>query len=74
MSDLPEMKPVESSNIKAIGYDAAKRHLHVQFKSGGHYRYEDVAPHIHADFMAADSKGSHFASNLAGKFVHQKVQ
>ena len=36
-----DMKPVESSNIRAIGYDESKAELHVEFK-GGIYIYHDV--------------------------------
>ncbi len=37
-----ELKPVESSNIAALGYDDADGSLHVRFKSGGTYRYPGV--------------------------------
>lgn len=70
---LPAMTPVESSNIKAVGYDPDAHAMHVQFKSGGHYRYAGVPKAAHEAFMAAPSKGSHFAQNVAGKFEHTKV-
>lgn len=72
-SNIPTMTPVESSNIKAVGYHPESRTMHIQFKSGGHYRYADVPPETHEAFMAAESKGGHFSKNFAGKFKHTKL-
>lgn len=63
------MTPVESSQLAAIGYDPASLTLGVTFKGGGHYRYAGMSPEHYAEFMAADSKGSHF-----GKFVRDRYQ
>lgn len=57
MSDLT---PVESSNLKAIGYDPDLRRLTVQFNSGATHHYIGVDPHTHAALMAAPSKGQYF--------------
>lgn len=64
------MVPVESSNIKSVGYDPATRLMSVQFSDGGTYDYEGVEPHHHAAFMAAPSKGKHFHQHIRGKFEH----
>lgn len=71
---LPSMTGVKSTNIEAVGYQPESRAMHVRFKKGGLYKYEDVAPHTHAALMSADSPGKHFAQNILGKYVHQKVQ
>lgn len=70
---IPTMVPVESSNLKAVGYDPDAKEMHIQFKSGGHYSYANVPPEAHQAFMAADSKGGHFSKNFAGHFKHTKV-
>ena len=36
---MPELTPVESSNIKAVGYDDATEELTVEFHNGSQYRY-----------------------------------
>lgn len=61
---LPAMTPVVSSNVKAVGYDGAAKEMHVQFHSGGHYVYSDVAPAKHAALLAAPSVGSHLHTNF----------
>lgn len=58
------MTPVESNQVKAIGYDAKRQTLAVTFTRGpGHiYHYPGIDPNVHADFMAAESKGTFFGS------------
>jgi hypothetical protein len=66
------MKPVESEAIKAVGYNAADRTLHVEFGNGRKYRYSDVSPQKHAALMAAESKGKHFMQHI--RHSHQYEQ
>lgn len=63
MSDTPEMRPVNSSNIHSVGYDPAARALFVRFKRwektgvpspGALYRYADVPPDVYAKLVDAD--------------------
>jgi hypothetical protein len=50
---------VHSSSIASIGYDRKRRELEIEFRGGDVYRYFDVSPAEHAEFMAADSKGTY---------------
>lgn len=62
-----EMKPVDSSNIAAIGREEDK--LCVRFKDGAEYEYPGVTEKQYADLMAASSKGralNHLIARLAG--------
>lgn len=60
------LKPVESSQVKAIGYDADTRTLAVQFRhgKGAIYHYPDVTPETHAAFVNAESIGNFFGKNI----------
>ena len=69
--NLPTLTPVTSSNVKAVGYDAASSTLFVEFHGSGVYRYEKVPAQVHAEFMAAESPGRFFAANVRGKFGHK---
>lgn len=60
-----EMRSVESSNVRAVGYDAETRTLRVEYKGGGVYEYPNVEPSLYADLLAAES---------VGKFCHQHVK
>ncbi len=61
---MPEMIPVESSNIEAIRYDAIEQKLFVRFKTGRLYSYQGVSKDIFDEFMAAESKGRYFVQHI----------
>ena len=61
--NIPEMIPVESSNVDSVGYDGVN--LFVKFKPNSLYVYFDVPSFIYEELMVAESKGS---------FLHQYVK
>lgn len=63
-----ETKPVESSNIAAIGYDPATKTLQVDFKGGRKYHYQRVSQEVFDELAAAPSVGKHFAAIKASFF------
>lgn len=70
LADGIELKPAQSSNVKAVGYSPEHKLLVVQFHNGGRYAYRDVAPEDHAAFVGAKSLGSHFKQHVLGKYAH----
>ena len=67
------MFEVESSNIKAIGYDSKKWILRIQFKAGEmNYDFKGVNPEKFQQFMEAESKGHFFFSKIKGKYQFEK--
>lgn len=56
--------PVESSQIKSIGYDPETLQMDVEFKPGSVYRYFHIERELHLDFMASESKGKYFDANI----------
>ena len=60
------MVPVESNQVKAIGYDADSKTLAVTFARGpgNIYHYPNVEPKTHAAFMASESKGNFFGQHI----------
>lgn len=69
---MGEHRPVASSNIKSVAFlDGV---LEVKFVNGGHYLLHGVTEEQHRAFMAADSKGTHFANHIRGKFKTEKKQ
>jgi hypothetical protein len=51
-----EMKPVQSSHVNGIGYDAEKRELHVDYR-GRRAVYQDVPPDVAEAVQDAPSTG-----------------
>lgn len=77
-----EMTPVVSSQLAAIGHDAASSTLAIQFppkKSTGVvdvYHYQGVSADLFAEFLAAESQGSFFIQRIKkfpDLFPYQKV-
>lgn len=68
-----EMQPVESSTIKAAGYDPDRRLMVVEFKQGADaYIYSDVPAAEYNCLMAAPSPGKYLAAHIKGKFSFTK--
>lgn len=73
-----QRKPVESSNIASIGFEAGPPAvLEIEFKGGGVYQYtsddDKVVKQHYDDLMAAQSKGKHFTQHIR-RDVRLKVQ
>ena len=60
------LQPVESNQVKAIGYDEATKTLAVQFTrgAGAIYHYPNVEPEMHKAFMTSESIGSFFGAHI----------
>lgn len=58
--------PVNSSQLKSVGYDARRHILAAQFLHGTQavYHYPNVTPELHAAFAASDSKGTFFGQHI----------
>jgi hypothetical protein len=66
--------PVRSSNIRAIGYDAATTTLEVEFHSSGVYQYSGVPETIFQGLLRAASKGSYFQNHVKDRYPCRKVR
>lgn len=63
-----EWVPVDSSVVGSVGYDHETRVLFVRI-GGRYYRYLAVPPEVHAEFLAAPSKGKFFTSRVKPAYV-----
>lgn len=67
----PDMHPIQSSNIAAVGHDGEA--LLVQFRNGATYRYPTAeASHVEA-MKSAESPGSYFHLHVKSKHTGSKV-
>jgi hypothetical protein len=67
------MIPVESSSIRAIGYDAATQRLYVEFHTGDRYEYDGVGARAHHDLVTAESIGAHFNHQVRNVYACRKA-
>lgn len=66
--------PVDSTAMTSVGYDAEAEILEIQFKSGGAIRqFYAVPSEVFDEFMAAESQGDYFNTNIHGKFEEKRV-
>jgi hypothetical protein len=76
MKKLPEMTPVDSSNIQSLGHDP-KIGLVVRFKGGGLYRYPGVPKDVYEAAIEAQEEGRSvglwFQGAIRGVYNHEKV-
>jgi len=68
MENNMERIAVKSSNILLVGYDKDKKHLEVDFKQGGRYRYLNVDNEVYMDMMQSKSVGRFFHANVKAVF------
>ena len=68
-----KMVPVTSSNIAKIGYDADRRELRLEFKSGATHDHLAVPPAEYAALMSAESHGKYYASNIKKQYGSRKA-
>lgn len=65
--------PVESSNIKSVGYDQDTETLEIEFVSGAIYEYPGVPPSVHDGLMSAGSHGRYFASEIKDRYDGRRI-
>ncbi|MGC2518057.1 MAG: KTSC domain-containing protein [Burkholderiales bacterium] len=68
-----ERKRVNSSKIRAVGYDAESQLLQVEFSDGKVLAYRGVSPEVHRQFMAAPSPPSFFEDKIDECYPSQRV-
>ncbi len=62
--------PVESSNIKEIGYE--NNDLYVKYQTGT-YVYEGVDRTLYEGLMSSESKGRYMSDHIKGNFNYRKI-
>lgn len=64
---------VESMTLSTISYDSRRRLLELEFSNATVYRYLDVPAAVHAELLAAPSKGRFFNLRIRGRFAYQRA-
>ncbi|TAK64153.1 KTSC domain-containing protein [Methylobacter sp.] len=70
---IPEMHPVSSSNISAVGYDAESQWVYVQFLDGSIYAYKGVSELEYENLRMAPSVGSYLNRNFKNFYPYQRA-
>ena len=70
--DMPEMIPVSSSNLSAVGYDATTKQLFIRFTTST-YVYSGVPASIYHGLMSASSHGQYHAQFIKHAFPYRRI-
>lgn len=70
---LPQMHPVDSSNISAVGYALETQWVYVQFINGGIYAYKGVSEQEFDNLRTATSVGSYLNRNFKNVYPYERV-
>ena len=70
---MPDMQPVSSSNIAAVGYDAENQTVYVQFLNGSTYAYKGVPEHEFENLRTASSVGSYLNRNYKNVYPYERA-
>jgi hypothetical protein len=68
------MHEVESSNVKAIGYETSTNTLVVEYLSGLKYEYSNVPANVFDELLNSVSKGKYMNQNIKGQYEGRRVQ
>jgi len=66
--------PVDSTNLRSVGYHRGERVLEIEFKVGSVYRYRAVPLKVYEALMRADSKGRHFSRQIRGRYEFKRTE
>ncbi|WP_366526672.1 KTSC domain-containing protein [Aquabacterium sp.] len=70
---MPEMHPVSSSNVAAVGYDSENQWVYVRFLDSSLYAYKGVPEHEFENFRLAPSVGSYLNRNFKNVYPYERV-
>ncbi len=65
--------PVDSSNIRSIGYDEVRQILEIEFKTGSIYQYYAVPFAVYTNLMSSSSHGQYFAKAVKNAYGCTKI-
>jgi len=69
-----ERKKVNSSSIRAVGYDERGRVLEVEFNDGRINQYTGVSPEVHRRLINSPSIVSYFRDNIDESFPPKRLK
>jgi hypothetical protein len=64
---------IQSSSIASVAYDAERRQLEIDFRSGRTYRYFDVPPSVYAWLLRVPSPGTYVNRHIKDRYRFQEV-
>ena len=67
-------RPVTSSSLRSVGYDARSQTLEIEFHHTGVYQYYDVPKAVLEEMLAQNSLGAYFNINIRDVYPCARVR
>lgn len=67
-------KPVESTSLESVGYDAGSKVLQIEFDGDALYDYDNVPHDVYEGLMSASSHGKYFDRHIKGCYEYRRVR
>jgi len=71
---IPEMIPVSSSNVAAVGYDENSQTVYVRFLNNSLYIYKGVPQSEFDGLLNAPSVGSYLNRNYKNVYPYERIE
>jgi len=68
-----EMSKINAGKLRAIGYDANKRSLRVEFDNGSALEYANIGESIWRNFQSSGNQWSFYRDNIEEEFTGSPV-
>ena len=69
-----ESKNLQSSNLRSVRYDAVKKNLEIEFRSGIIHQYQNVPSAVHTGLLNASSAGIFYTENIKNRFRNVSIE
>jgi hypothetical protein len=66
-------QPVQSRNLKSVGYDEKLKILEIEFHEGRIYQYSNVPEDIYSNLMNALSKGTFHHRFIKNNYSYRRI-
>jgi hypothetical protein len=70
---IVEMKNINSGRLRAIGYDARERELHVKLDNGDTLKYSGVGDDVWRRLSSSGAAWSYYRDNIEEEYSAQRV-
>lgn len=68
------MESVNSTNLKAVGYNPITETLTIKFKNGRTYEYYHVPLRVYGGLMSSQSKGKYHHRHIKNSYRYHRIQ
>ena len=68
-----QRQPVDSTNLRSVGYEAEQQILEIEFTSGSVYQYFNVPVAVYEALMAASSKDTYHSQWIKYNFRYARI-